>query len=221
MGRILALFPRPTQIFSHFGKKSSGGVAVVSMPIEARGRFGGQNWSRSGVQPPTGTRLERSIPAECPPATPNLESPPPRESSCFLSSIQCPRVGGAFRSGVQPPTGTRLERSIPAEYPPATPNLESPPPRESSCFLSSIQCPRVGGSFRSGVQPPTGTRLERSIPAECPPATPNLESPPPCESSCFLSSIQCPCVGGSFRSGVQPPTGTRPTGSANSIPGLC
>ena len=27
-----------------------------------------------------------------------------------------------------------------------------------SCFLSSVLCPRVGGSFRSGVQPPTGTK---------------------------------------------------------------
>ena len=28
-------------------------------------------------------------------------------------------------------------------------------------------------------------------------------------NSCFLSSVRCPCVGGSFRSGVQPPTGSR------------
>ena len=156
LGRILALFPRPTQIFRILEKKSSGGVGAVPMPIEARGRFGGQN-TRIGAGRGLNPRPERSTPAECPPATPNLESPPPRESSCFLSSIQCPCVGGSFRSGVQPPTGTRLERSTPAECPPATPNLESPPPRESSCFLSSIQCPRVGGSFRSGVQPPTGT----------------------------------------------------------------
>ena len=105
LGRILALFPRPTQIFRILEKKSSGGVAAVSMPIEARARFGGQN-TRIGAGRGLDPRPERSIPAECPPATPNLESPPPRESSCFLSSIQCPCVGGSFRSGVQPPTGT-------------------------------------------------------------------------------------------------------------------
>ena len=27
-------------------------------------------------------------------------------------------------------------------------------------------------------------------------------------ASCFLSPTHCPCVGGSFRSGVQPPTGS-------------
>ena len=113
----------------------------------------------------------------------------------------------------------RPERSTPAKYPPVTPNPERPPSCESFCFLASIQCPCVGGSFRSGVQPPTGTRSERYIPAEYLPATPNPARFPLRESSCFLSSIQCPCVGGSFRSGVQPPTGIhRPAQGWNDIP---
>ena len=137
----------------------------------------------------------------------------PRESSYFLPLIQCPCVGGSFQSGVQPPTGTRTERSTPAKYPPPTPNPARHSLRESSCFLSFIQCSRVGGSFRSGVQPPTGTRTERSTPAKYPPPTPNPARHSPHESSCFPSFIQCPCVGGSFRSGVQPPTGSIKTGS--------
>ena len=101
----------------------------------------------------------------------------------------------------------RPERSTPAKYPPATPNPARFPLRESSCFLAFIQCPCVDGSFRSGVQPTTGTRSERYTHAKYPPVTPNPARPPSCKSFCFLAFIQCPCVGGSFRSGVQPPTG--------------
>ena len=165
--------------------------------------------SRSGVEPPTGTIHPRQISAPTPKPTRHSL----HKSSYFLPFIQCPCVGGSFRSGVQPPTGKRSERSTPTKYPPKTPNPARHSPRESSYFPSSIQCSRVGGSFRSGVQPPTGTRTERSTPAKYPPKIPNPARHSPRESSYFLPFVQCPCVGGSFRSGVQPPTGSIKTGS--------
>ena len=68
--------------------------------------------------------------------TPDRNDPPPpnismrfriRRPANKLISIFCPlfpcfRVDGSFRSGVQPPTGTRPERSTPAKYLPAIPN---------------------------------------------------------------------------------------------------
>ena len=36
--------------------------------------------------------------------------------------LPCSCGGGSFRSGVQPPTGSKSESSTPAEYPPTTPN---------------------------------------------------------------------------------------------------
>ena len=66
--------------------------------------------------------------------------------------------GGAFRSGVQPPTGTRPDRLS---------WFGSGIGREGT--VEGIGCPIVsgrgglggGGAFRSGVQPPTGTRPDR------------------------------------------------------------
>ena len=79
---------------------------------------------------------------------------------CFL--LLCFRVGGSFRSGVQPPTGSiTSDRKAPP-----TPNASlqfqirkaSPEMNLLTVFCPLLLCPRVGGSFRSGVQPPTGSR---------------------------------------------------------------
>ena len=57
------------------------------------------------------------------------------------------------------------ESSTPAKYPPVISKPESHPPQNESFnwFPFSVRCfPcfRVGGSFRSGVQPPTGSGVE-------------------------------------------------------------
>ena len=67
-------------------------------------------------------------------------------------------VGNRAGRGLHP----RPERSTPAKYSPTLPNSSPPSPCKSSYFLSSVLCSCVGGSFRSGVQPPTGTKSERS-----------------------------------------------------------
>ena len=72
-------------------------------------------------------------------------------------------VGNNAGRGLNP----RPERSTPAKYSPTLPNSSTPSPCKSSYFLSSVLCSCVGGSFRSGVQPPTGTRPERSPSAGC------------------------------------------------------
>ena len=72
-------------------------------------------------------------------------------------------VGNNAGRGLPP----RPERSTPAKYSPTLPNSSPPSPYKSSYFLSSVLCSCVGGSFRSGVQPPTGTKSERSPSAGC------------------------------------------------------
>ena len=72
-------------------------------------------------------------------------------------------VGNSAGRGLHP----RPERSTPAKYSPTLPNSSPPSPCKSSYFLSSVLCSCVDGSFRSGVQPPTGTKSERSPPAGC------------------------------------------------------
>ena len=170
---------------------------------------------RSGVQPPTGSRMLFAF---------EREFWVPRRVALFL----CFRVGGSFRSGVQPPTGSRMLFAFGGSF-------------RSRAASALFLCFRVGGSFRSGVQPPTGTRMlfafEREFwvprrvravsllsrgwivpvggstpdrlkvgklhPSQVSPAMNLLIG------SCFLAFVQCSCVGGSFRSGVQPPTGSR------------
>ena len=87
----------------------------------------------------------------------------------FCLLLLCSRVGGSFRSGVQPPTGSRSESSTHAEYALVIPNPEKYPSEMNLLigffvFCLLLLCSRVGGSFRSGVQPPTGidpTGLDR------------------------------------------------------------
>ena len=82
-------------------------------------------------------------------------------------------VGNNAGRGLNP----RPERSTPAKSPPTLPNSSPPSPYKSSYFLSSVLCSCVGGSFRSGVQPPTGTKSERSTPVgDC---IPDRNDPPP------------------------------------------
>ena len=84
--------------------------------------------------------------------------------------------------------------------------------RIDSHFPALIQCLRGGGSFRSGVQPPTGIRPDRLAGSRI-----NARTSARIDSH-FPALIQCLRGGGSFRSGVQPPTGSNrpaqgPTGS--------
>ena len=146
--------------------------------------------------------------------------------SCFLSSIQCPRVGGSFRSGVQPPTGSRSESSTTAKCPPRNSKSGKTSRNESfhSCFLSSIQCTRVGGSFQVGGATPDRLKvgklhhrqmsLRSSKPGKTSPDM-NLFTLVFCHPSNAFAWVD--------RSGRgQPPTGSRPaqTGSRseNSTP---
>ena len=138
---------------------------------------------RSGVEPPTGTIHPRQISLRNSKSEKTSPAMNLLIDSYFLSSVQCPRVDGSFRSGVQPPTGSRPESSTPAKYfstisksGKTSPAINLP---IDSYFLSSVQCPRVGGSFRSGVQPPTGSRPESSTPAEYLSAIPNPKRHPP------------------------------------------
>ena len=65
-----------------------------------------------------------------------------------------------------------------------------------------------GGSFRSGVQPPTGIRSERSTPAKCVPAIPNPERPPAMNlliGFCFLFVVPLLLRGWSFPVGGSTP----------------
>ena len=122
------------------------------------------------------------------------------------SPLLCSCGGGSFRSGVQPPTGSRADRHSSTrafKFGKALPQSIF-----QTAFCHLLLCFRVGGSFRSGVQPPTGSRVgggrfsalawvDRSGRGFNP--RPALGGRP----------LPCSCVGGSFRSGVQPPTGSR------------
>ena len=119
--------------------------------------------------------------------------------------------GGSFRSGVQPPTGSRAAQDVALAV-----ELEG---FGVGWFLSVGGCTLdwkrngvfgVGGSFRSGVQPPTGSRAAQDVAAAV-----ELEG---FGVGWFLSVGGCTLDwkrkrvfvgGGSFRSGVQPPTGSR------------
>ena len=109
-------------------------------------------------------RPESSTPVEYPPAISNPERHLLRNKSLifvFCLLFLCFRVDGSFRSGVQPPTGSKTESSISVEYPPAILNPERHLLRNESLifvFYPLFLCFRVGGSFQSGVQPPTGSR---------------------------------------------------------------
>ena len=87
-------------------------------------------------------------------------------------------VGNNAGRGLNP----RPERSTPAKYLLKLSNARNAPPRQVSVYASEfvppslaqpfpfpspLQCSCVGGSFRSGMQSPTGTRPERSPFAGC------------------------------------------------------
>ena len=127
-------------------------------------------WSRSGVQPPTSTRPERSTLAKPLPKT-------PKPVKLFRKTRQAPPNTGQILPlpvGLEPVGGCTPDRNDP---PP--PNISMrfrirrPANKLISIFYPLFLCFRVDGSFRSGVQPPTGTRPERSTPAKYFHATPN------------------------------------------------
>ena len=87
-------------------------VFLSAVPLLSRGWIvpvGGSTPDRhkAGTRP-TGTGAERSIPAECLPVISNSEDVVRLIVFLFFCPLfLCSRVGGSFRSGVQPPTGSR------------------------------------------------------------------------------------------------------------------
>ena len=121
----------------------------------------------------------------------------------------CERVGGTWRGWIVPVGGSTPDRH---QARAAQPVRER---HREGGTVEGIGCPIVsgrgglggGGAFRSGVQPPTGTRPDRLS---------WFGSGTGREGT--VEGIGCPIMsgrgglggGGAFRSGVQPPTGTRP-----------
>ena len=124
------------------------------------------------------------------------------------------------RSATMPVGGCTPDRNDPPPPNPCSPiSLEFWPSalpilmQSSGCRLNeSGPALPVGNRAGRGFHP----RPERSTPAKSPPTLPNSSSSPLPNPSYFRSSLQCSCVDGSFRSGVQPPTGTDPVGSRSS-----
>ena len=115
----------------------------------------GRTLRRSGVEPPTGTIHPRQI------STRNSKSgkaqPEINPLTVFCPLFLCPCVDGSFRSGVQPPTGSRRESSTPAKYLPRFQIRKSiPATNPSNCFLSSIPL-----SSRGWIVPVGGSTPDR------------------------------------------------------------
>ena len=189
-----------------------GSVGGCTSDGKRKGVFGGGGSFRSGVQPPTGSRAAQDVAVAV-----ELEG---FGVGWFLSVGGCTLDwkrkgvfvgGGSFRSGVQPPTGSRAAQDVAVAV-----ELEG---FGVGWFLSVGGCTLDwkrkgvfvgGGSFRSGVQPPTGSRAAQDVAVAV-----ELEG---FGVGWFLSVGGCTLdwkrkrvfgVGGSFRSGVQPPTGSR------------
>ena len=84
----------------------------------------------------------------------------------FCLLLLCSRVGGSFRSGVQPPTGSRSESSTPAEYALVIPNPEKVSSRNESfnwffCFLSVVALLSRGWIVPVGGSTPDRLKLGR------------------------------------------------------------
>ena len=154
------------------------------MPVGEYGsRSAGRQQRRSGIVSPTGTRPERSPSAGCGGFNPRPSQGPERSpfAGCGMliqipvrnigQDLLLPVVNNAGR-GLHP----RPERSTPAKYLLKLSNARNAPPRQISTYASEF------GKFS------------------------------PAQPFPFPSPLQCSCVDGSFRSGVQPPTGTRTTG---------
>ena len=90
------------------------------------------------------------------PQLPNSENYSPKCDSCLLTLIQCPCGGGSFRSGVQPPTGTRSE-----VQPPTSAKSEGQPSTsaksEGQPSTSAKSEGQPSTSAKSGGQPSTGS----------------------------------------------------------------
>ena len=127
------------------------------------------SWSfhpRPRLQPNLQSSPIKPLPLRPQLSRPNQNSPRP-PLRIKKSAPKCRQIRSVSQRVVPAPVSAgrglypRPERSTPAKYPPTLPNSSSPPLPNPSHFRSSLQCSRVCGSFRSGVQPPTGTRSGR------------------------------------------------------------
>ena len=120
----------------------------------------------------------------------------------FCLLLLCPCGGGSFRSGVQPPTGIRATGMAQFNLQPAQGN------GSFDCFLSSAPLPLRGWIVPVGGATPDRHKDDRHGTVQ-PDRRKEMDL-----LTVFCLLLLCPCGGGSFRSGVQPPTGIRTTGMA-------
>ena len=192
-------------------KSSSLPVVKESGPALPVGNNAGR-----GLNP----RPERSTPAKYSPTLPNSSPPSPYKSSyfCPLSSA----LAWVDHSG----RGFNPRPAQGRNAPPLLVAWGTTPDRHKVgtlplCWLRNADYQIPVRSIGQDLLLPVGNRAgrglhprpERSTPAKSPPTLPNSSSSPLPNPSHFRSSLLCSCVDGSFRSGVQPPTGTDPTGT--------
>ena len=138
--------------------------------LKARQIFGGGGAFRSGVQPPTGRGATGTIHTRESRGTEDR-----KQFERFIAGMLFPNLkawqifggDGAFRSGVQPPTGRGPAQTGRG----ATGTIHTRESRgtedrkQFERFIAGMLFPNLkarqifggGGSFRSGVQPPTGS----------------------------------------------------------------